>query len=96
MIYVKYTIKPTPLFEKELENIYKYITFKLQAPITANNLYNKVVKDIYSLEQFPERYPKISCYKNRNLRKLLINKYVVIYEVNNNTRTSFYFTYISL
>ena len=98
MIYInKYIIRPSPSFEKELQKIYKHISFKLKEPITANNFYNKVVKEIYSLQHFPERYLKISSYKNknRNIRRMPINQYIVIYEVDNNTRTSLYFTYFS-
>lgn len=85
MIYInEYTIKPTPSFEIELENAYRYIAYKLKEPITAKRFYNKVIKEIYSLQYFPERYVKINNYKdkNRNLRKILIDKYVIIYEVN--------------
>ncbi len=98
MIFInKYTIKPSPTFEKELKRIYKHLAFKLKEPVIAQKFYERVIKEIYSLQYFPERYAKISNYKNktRNLRKLLINNYIIIYEVNKDTRPSFYFTYIS-
>lgn len=97
MIYIKrYIINQTPSFEKELESIYKYLAFKLKEPLTAKNFYNKIIKEIYSLQHFPERYMKISSYKNknRNIRRLPINQYIIIYEVNNNTRTSLHLTYL--
>lgn len=99
MIYMnKYIVKTTPSFEKELKNIYKHLSFKLKEPMIANKFYNKVIKEISSLQYFPERYTKISSYINqiRNLRKLLVDRYVVIYEVNHNTRTSLYLTHFSL
>jgi len=98
MIYINnYIIKPSPSFEKEFNKIYKHIAFKLKEPITANNFYNKIIKEIHSLQHFPERYMKISSYKNKNknLRRLIVNQYIIIYEVDNNTRTSFHFTYLS-
>lgn len=98
MIYInKYIIKPSPSFEKEFNKIYKHIAFNFKNPITANNFYNKVITEIYSLQHFPERYMKISSYKNKNriLRRLIVNQYIIIYEVNNNTRTSFHSTYFS-
>lgn len=98
MIYInKYIIKPTSSFENDLQKLYKYIAFNLKEPLTAKKFYSKVIKQIYSLQYYPEKYIKISNCKNksRNLRRLLIDKYVIIYEVNNSTRTSFYSTYIS-
>ncbi len=94
MIY-NYEIKQTPSFEIELENIYRYLFFTLNEQNTAKNLLKTVIQKIHSLQYFPERFPHISDFKNRNLRKLPINNYIVIYEVNNQTRTSFYSTYFS-
>lgn len=98
MIYInKYIIRPTPSFEKELHKIYNYITFKLKEPATAKKFYNQIAKEIYSLQYFPERHSRIPIFKNkkRNIRKLPFNRYAIIYEVHNNTRSSFHFTYIS-
>ncbi len=49
------------------------------------NIKNK--NKILSLQYLPERYSRIfkSKFKNRNLRKLLINNFVIIYEVRNDT-----------
>ena len=96
MVYSKkYIIKLAPTFEKDLEKIYEYIAFNLQEPHIAKKLYNKIIQKLYSLQYFPERFVKIFNHKNQNLRRLLINNYAVIYEVDNNTRTSFYITYFS-
>jgi len=90
----KYLVIQTPSFEKELNETLNYIAFKLNEPITSKKFYNKLSSKIFSLQFFPERYPKIN-YKNKVLRKLPIHKYVVIYEVDNYTRTSFCSTYLS-
>ena len=47
----------------------------------------KIRNKILSLQYLPERYSRIfkSKFKNRNLRKLLINNFVIIYEVRNDT-----------
>lgn len=98
MIYInKYLIKPSPTFEKELKKIYNHIFFRFKEPNTENIFYKKVISEIYSLQHFPERYIKISNYKKkcRNLRRLPIDKYVVIYEVDNDTRSSLYLTHLS-
>lgn len=98
MIYMnKYIIRQTHLFEKELESIYQYIFTHLKEPITAKKFYYKVKEGIFSLQYFPERHVKlnIEVEQKRNLHKLLIDNYVIIYEVKQNTRRSFYSTYFS-
>ena len=98
MIYMnKYLIHPSPPFEKELTEIYNHIAFKLDSISSANKFYHKVKNAIYSLKYYPERYMKVYSLQHpqRNLRKLTIDNYIIIYEVNNNTRSSFYSTYIS-
>lgn len=90
----KYLVIQTLTFKKELNEALNYIAFKLNEPITSKKFYNNLLTKIYALHFFPEIYPKIT-YKNKTLRKLPIHKYVVIYEVDNNTRSSFYSTYFS-
>ncbi len=83
----KYNIKTTKAFEEELLNIYSYIAEYLQEPKIANEKYKKIRNKILTLQYLPERYSRIfkSKFKNRNLRKLLINNFVIIYEVRNDT-----------
>lgn len=90
----KYTIIYTPSFQKEQEQILKYIAFNLNSPKTAKKFYNILLSKIYSLQHFPERYSKI-IYKEKVLRKLPIYNYIVIYEVDTSTRICFYSTYFS-
>lgn len=93
----KFTVHPTATFKKEFSNILHYIKYNLQEPLIANSFSKTVIKKILALDFMPERYTRILDYhdKNKNLRKFMIGNYVVIYEVNNDTRTSFYFTYLS-
>lgn len=95
MIY-NYEIKQTPSFEIELQNIYRYLCFTLQEPNTAEHFLKTVIDKIYSLQYFPERCSQVSNFRNRNLRKLYINNYLVIYEVKKEIRSSFHSTYFSL
>lgn len=97
MTYIKYTVNLTPSFENELINIYKYLRFTLNLPNSAQEFYDSIIKKLYSLSQNPERFSKVFGYKtkNINLRKLQIKNYVIIYEVNNNTRSSSNLTYFS-
>ena len=94
----KYIIFQTADFEEELENIIYYFIKKLKEPSIAYKFYNDVINKILSLEYMPERFMKIQFANNysKNIRKIPIKDYLIIYEVNKNTRTSFYFTYFSL
>lgn len=99
MEYIKkYNINWSPNFQKELGNIYSYINNVLNEHTTAVKLYDTIITEIYSLYYFPEKFPKIYNFKfkNRNLRKFIIKKFIIIYEVDKQKRWSFYFTYLSL
>ena len=93
----KYTVLPTYTFKEELKNITSYFKYKIKESLLTKRFYKNVSNKIKSLEFMPERYTRISDLKNknRNIRKLLIDNYTIIYEVINDTRTSLYFTYIS-
>lgn len=83
----KFIIYLTNTFKKEFNKIIRYLKYTLDEELIANRLYKKVIKEISSLNFMPERYSKINITynKTRNLRKVLIDNYIVIYEVNNNT-----------
>lgn len=91
-----FKIHPTATFKNELEDIIYYIKNKLKEPHLGDNFYKTVISEISSLDYMPERYMKIlNKNRKRNLRRLPIDKYVVIYEVDNNTRSSLYLTHLS-
>lgn len=94
----RYIVRPTATFKEELRDIIKYIKLNLREPLIAQKFYDEVIEKISSLKFMPERYTKIDVSNNRskNLRKLPVKDYLIIYEVDKNTRTSFYFTYFSL
>lgn len=97
MIYHKYYIRPTTTFKEELEDIIYYIKQKLKEPLIAKKFYKSVIKEIKSLESMPERYEKLKevYNKTRILRKTFVSNYIIIYEIDNNTRTSLCSTYFS-
>ena len=89
MEYIKkYNINWSPNFQKELGNIYSYINNVLNEHTPAVKLYDTIITEIYSLRYFPEKFPKIYNFKfkNRNLRKFIIQKFIIIYEVDKQKR----------
>lgn len=90
-----YNVIVSPRFEIELMKIYWYIYNHFENPIAANRLYNKVEEKVLNLTSLAEFYPRIHEFKNEDYRKILVNKYVIVYELNKDTRTSLCSTYIS-
>lgn len=84
---INYGINLSNQFREELDNIYNYIRFSLASPQTANKIYNNIKNAILSLTFYLERHAKISSMGD--FRKLLINNYVVIYQIDNNSRQVF-------
>lgn len=93
----KYKIIWSPQAYKDLQSIHFYIKKHLKEKNIANNIVKKILNSILELSYLPEKYVKVqNFYHNeKNIRKMPVNNYVVIYEFNNSTRTSFHFTYFS-
>lgn len=77
---IKYKIITTKVFEEELQEIYEYISFSLIEPKIAYKLYYKIINSISKLNYFPKKYFKLTNY---NLHRMIINNYVIIYQVDN-------------
>lgn len=79
----EYNINFTDQFLEELDEALYFFPY---SNITRRKLYTEIRNTILSLEIFPERYNKMNETKKiqeNNIRKLPINKFVVIYEVDN-------------
>ena len=79
----EYRIILQPQFLEELDAILYFFPYTY---ITKRKLYTEVRNTVLSLSIFPERYGQIKEYKKfrtENIRKLPINKIIVIYEVDN-------------
>lgn len=90
----KYKITWSPEFNSELDNILHYLNFKLKEPMVAKNFHLKLQKYLATMEYFPKKFSKL-CISDITYRKCVVDKYIIIYQVYENTRTSLYFTYIS-
>lgn len=96
MTYIEqYNIHPTTTFKEEVKEIYRYLAITLKEPSIANNLYKKIIKKIDTLKFLPERCRSIDSF-NKNIRKLLVDNYIIIFEIQKDTRSNIYFTYFSL
>lgn len=76
----EYRVSLTDQFLEELDTSLYF----LSSYLSKRKLHNEVRNTVASLSIFPERYNKISKnFNTENIRKLPINKFVVIYEVDN-------------
>jgi len=94
----KYRIIWSPEAKEELDNIHFYIEHYIKEKNLADNIIRKLLTTISNLNYLPEKFEKIQIFKNKtkNVRKMIVNNYVVIYEIQKDTRSSIYFTYFSL
>lgn len=77
----EYSVILQPQFFEELDVI---LYFFQDSHMSKRKIYTEVRNTVSSLSIFPERYSKINDkFNTKNVRKLPINKYVVIYEVDN-------------
>lgn len=97
MLMKIYKIIWSPKALKDLQDIHFYIEHYLKEKRIANNVVKRILSSISNLSYFPEKYVKIQnpdC-KTKNIRKMTVSNYLVIYEIDKNIRSSFYFTYFS-
>lgn len=98
MTYIEqYDIYPTSTFKQEIQDFYRYLAIKLNEPNIANNFYKKITRKIYTLRYLPTRCNSLRSLKqiDRDIRKLLVDKYIIIYEIKKDTRSSISLTYFS-
>lgn len=88
----KFTVNLTPKFENELDTIYFKLLFTNHSIVNAKQFFYKVRKSVLDLTVFPERYARLSNYEKaqeQNVRRVLLENYVVIYRVDNETSQVF-------
>lgn len=77
-----YEIVLTDIAKEELEEIYEYISEHLLEPIVANRLMDKIEQNILRLEQNPYSCVEVHIKPHNEVyRKLVIDNYIALYEV---------------
>ena len=78
----KYEVILTLQFQQELDKIMQTAFY---SPKVFHKIFSKIRNSVLDLDIFPNRYykiPNLEKYHNLNIRRLPINKYVIIYQVN--------------
>ena len=67
--------------ENDLRGIFEYITFELLSPENAEKQLDRLEKQILSLDEMPERFPRYGKepWYSRGLRFVSIDNYIVFY-----------------
>ena len=83
----KYKIEYSKDAKQDLIGIKQYIKYNLQEPKIAENLINKIRVEINNLKDNPEIYSIIDedIIKKLEIRKLIVDNYIVFYRVKNDT-----------
>ena len=86
---MEYSLEITDRAQHDLREIYNYIAESLMEPTTANKQLERIEEGILSLKHMPLRIAmeQNESLKQRNLRKLIIDNYLVFFLVNEETNT---------
>lgn len=81
---MKWRVILTPQFEQDFRGIYDYLYGVLLVPDTAKKTAKKLLAAVEGLDELPCRFPivDIEPWKNRGLRKMPIDNFVVFYYPN--------------
>lgn len=81
-----YTVKISEQADRDLRGIYEYIAFSLFSERNAVHQLRRLENAISGLSYMPERFKKyeIEPWKDRGLRKMPVDNYIVFYSVDRN------------
>ncbi len=80
----KYEVIWLNSFKQELSHIYHYLSINLNNRLIVKRLHKKVLNSLFYLSYSPNIYQKIE--HSNNVRKITIDKYVVMYTVDEKLR----------
>ena len=87
----EYKIEVAVRAKRDMCEIYAYIADTIKEPNIADRLLDKIEAQIRTLNKMPFRQPveRDEQLKLRNLRKVMVDNYLVFYTVNEKTATVF-------
>ncbi|MDO4280415.1 MAG: type II toxin-antitoxin system RelE/ParE family toxin [Peptococcaceae bacterium] len=76
-----YDVHVTDKALRDIDNIYLYVTFDLNAPLTATKLFNYLWEKMHLLDELPERYPLYEGepWRSRGMRVLPTGNFLIFY-----------------
>lgn len=84
----KYNYNFTPLAEEDVDSILTYLSEKLLNGKAAVDLFAKIERTVENICEFPYSYADCSCFliTNESIRRAVIDNYVLVYEVIEETK----------
>jgi len=84
----KYNLSIMPRAATDLDSIFTYISNELSSPKASQNLMSKIEKSFMRLRDMPESCPlcQDEILFAKGYRKLVVNSYIALYTVNQETR----------
>lgn len=79
----KYNVKIMPKAERDIDEIYKYLTKEKEIPEIALHLVDEFEETILSLEYMPFRGSerKVGAYINKGYRQIFVKNFTIIYRI---------------
>lgn len=81
----RFEVRYSPTFYNDFERIILYIKYELKNVIAANNLLNKVEKEINHRLENPLGYEKYKTKAGNIYYRIYIKNYIIFYTVSDNT-----------
>lgn len=90
----KYCIKLSPRAYRDIEAIYTYIAVQKESPGNGKQQTDRIWRKIKSLELFPQSHQERSVgkYANKGYRQLLIDNYIAVYRIDEESNTVYILT----
>lgn len=90
----KYKVKINPRAIRDLDSIYEYIAKEKSAPENAKGQVDRIKKAILNFDTFPQSHQERNegRYAGKGYRQLLIDNYIVIFRINELSKTVYVVT----
>ena len=81
-----YEVRISKQAERQLKEIFQYISYTLQAPGTAEKMLDLLEREILSLSSFPNRIPltQDEPWHSQGIHKMVVKNYLVYFWINEN------------
>lgn len=90
----KYKVKLNKRAFKDIDSIFEYIALEKLAPENAKGQTDRIWKALKTLESFPHSHQLCTDgrYAGKNYRQLIIDNYIAIFRIDENTKTVYIVT----
>lgn len=90
----KYNVKLNPRAFRDLDDIFAYIALEKLSPENVKGQTDRIKKKLKTLETFPQAHQERmeGRYAGKNYRQLIIDNYIAIYRIDEETKTVYIVT----